>query len=60
MIKKWIRDWVKRHFYVYAIEELQIGGNCGCCGAWIADCIVPKVWPWSVCKKCWKGAGSDA
>lgn len=38
----------------YKIEELQIGGHCGCCGAWVANCIVEKVWAVTLCDNCIK------
>ena len=41
-MKKKFRDWIKRIFDLYDIEDLSIGGNCGCCGAWISDEIFPK------------------
>ena len=51
----WIRRVLSRESY-YSIDELKAGGHCGCCGAWVGDCVVPKVWPWTVCDKCEKGA----
>ena len=38
------------HFY--KVEELKIGGHCGCCGAWVAQCIVEKQWAVTLCDKC--------
>lgn len=46
------REWIKRHFGLYDIEDLQIGGHCGCCGKWIPDKILPKLWAVELCKKC--------
>lgn len=47
-----IREWVKRIFDLYDIEDLTIGGHCGCCGEWIADEIFEKEWPWGLCQGC--------
>lgn len=47
-----IRRWIKRHFDLYDIEDLQVGANCGCCGAWMEREITPYYWPWSICQKC--------
>lgn len=43
------RDLIKHKLHLYDIEELQAGGWCGCCGKWLADEVVPKDWPWSLC-----------
>ncbi len=48
----YIRDWII-HF---VIEGIVIGGHCGCCGAWVSDCLVPSYWQVTVCKKCVRGA----
>lgn len=47
-----IRRWIKRHFGLYDIEDLQVGANCGCCGAWMEREIAPYYWPWSICQEC--------
>ena len=54
MKKDRIRNWIKRIFDLYDIEDLIIGGNCGCCGAWIPDKILPADWSWGICEKCLK------
>jgi len=51
-MKNWIRNKFKKWFDLYDIEDLQIGGNCGCCGKWINDEILEKCWSWSLCTKC--------
>ena len=51
MITK-IRNWVKSWLGLYDVEDLKIGGHCGCCGVWIPDQIFPKDWSWGLCKKC--------
>ena len=51
-IRKRIRSWIKRKFDLYDIEELQVGGNCGCCGKWVPDMIVPTYWTWCLCDSC--------
>jgi hypothetical protein len=50
-----IRNWIKKYFQLYDIEDLTIGGNCGCCGEWIPDKIYPKDYSWDICKKCLNG-----
>jgi len=49
-----ITSWIKAHRRVdtYRIDELQIGGNCGCCGHWIPNEIFPKEWSWGLCQNC--------
>ncbi len=47
-----VREWVKRHFGLFDIKDLQAGAHCGCCGAWVEGEIVPRYWAWSVCQKC--------
>ncbi len=50
-----IKNLIKRIFNLYDIEDLKVGANCGCCGQWMPQEIVPKVWAWSLChdkKKC--------
>jgi len=56
---KRIRDWIKNKFDVYDIEDLRIGGNCGCCGAWVENKIVTKDWPWTLCSKCLETGKTD-
>lgn len=36
---------------IYTINELQAGGHCGLCGAWMPNVVVPKDWPWDMCDK---------
>ena len=47
-----IKKWVKKWFNLYSVEDLRVGGHCGCCGEWIEKEIVPKIWPYSICEKC--------
>ena len=51
-VKAKLRRYIKEKFGLYDIEELQTGGHCGCCGAWIADTIVPKWWAIDICQRC--------
>lgn len=51
MILKYIKKW----FDLYEIKDLKTGAHCGCCGSWMPEEIVPKVWPWSICDKCIEG-----
>lgn len=37
----------------YKIEELTIGGNCGCCGIWVKNIITPINWAVTLCEKCY-------
>lgn len=46
MIRKYIKKW----FNLYDIEDLVVGAHCGVCGHWIANEIVERAWPWSLCK----------
>jgi len=55
-MKRKLREWIKRHFGLYDISDLRVGGNCGCCGDWMPVAIVEKEWRWSLCEKCiWAG-----
>ena len=40
--------WRLKHG-IHRISELKIGGNCGLCGKWMPDVIVPKDWAWDIC-----------
>jgi len=33
-------------------EIMVFGANCGICGKWMPDELVPKYWTWSICAKC--------
>lgn len=48
-MKQWIRNWIKRKFRLYDIDDLQCGGWCGCCGMWLPNEIVEKDFPWTLC-----------
>ena len=52
----WLRNWIKRRLDLYDIEDLQVGGRCGCCGHWVDKVIVEKVWAWTLCDKCKKAS----
>jgi len=47
-----MRDWIKKIFGLYDIDDLVIGGHCGCCGKWIPDQIFDKWWAWGLCQHC--------
>jgi len=49
---KYLRDKVKGWLGLYDVEDLAIGGHCGCCGDYVEDCIVDKHWQVTLCKKC--------
>lgn len=54
-MRGWLRRWVKRRFWLYDIDDLQIGGHCGLCGRWVPDCIVekgPRFWAVTICRRC--------
>lgn len=53
----WVRNKLKDIFTLYDIEDLQIGGHCGCCGKQIPDKIFEKIWSWGVCKECKESKG---
>lgn len=43
-----IREWIVS----LVCAEIVIGGNCGICGDWVSDVLLPRSWPFTVCKKC--------
>jgi len=47
-----IRKWIKEYFELYDIEDLKIGGHCGCCGKWIPTKIFDKHSAWGLCTLC--------
>ena len=51
-IGMWFRKKAKTVFGLYDIDDLKIGGNCGCCGKWMPDEIFDKNWSWGLCEKC--------
>ncbi len=51
-IKQRFRWWIKQRLGLYDIEDLQVGANCGLCGDWMQDAIVPSYWAWDICKDC--------
>lgn len=48
----WIRRKAKRFFHLFDLEDMVVGGNCGCCGASMPDEILLKSWRWGLCQKC--------
>jgi len=52
MFSRIVIKWIKNRYGLYSIEDLTIGGHCGCCGSLIENEIVPKIWPYSICEKC--------
>ncbi len=50
-MKIWIRDWL----IDFILCHIVIGGHCGCCGAWVDDCLVASYWRVTLCDKCIKG-----
>jgi len=53
-MKQKFRNFIKRYFNLYDIEDIQNGGHCGCCGTWIPNIITPKSWAVGICEKCSK------
>ena len=55
-MKEKIRNWIKSYFGLYDIKDLEIGGQCGCCGTWLSNIIVskliPKMFRVSICNSC--------
>ena len=47
-----IRKRIKQFFGLHDIEDLVIGGNCGCCGELMPNEIFEKNCSWGVCKEC--------
>ena len=43
---------IRNHKHLVNMNDLTIGGNCGCCGCWVDKAIVTKDWCWTLCKKC--------
>ena len=41
-VMSWLKRWVKRHWGLYELSELTVGGHCGCCGRWVEKAIVEK------------------
>jgi hypothetical protein len=48
----WIPRYIRRLIVQVALEELTIGGHCGCCGKWVPDHIVETDWPVTLCDGC--------
>lgn len=54
---KELDDWWHRFIFNqfekhYLYDKLQVGGHCGCCGAWVPDKILPKYWAITLCEEC--------
>lgn len=47
-----LKNLIKKWFNLYEIKDLTTIGNCGCCGSRIENQILPKLWPYGICKKC--------
>lgn len=48
----WLRQKAKDIFKLYDIQDLKVGGYCGCCGDYMPKAIVENSNEWSLCKKC--------
>lgn len=49
---KWFGRKIRHYIVDIICHYVVIGGNCGCCGKWINDCVVPSYWRISICEKC--------
>ena len=52
---KWLVNYLRTHYGIYPINELQTWGHCGCCGKPISGEVFPKIWAWGICKSCREG-----
>ena len=50
-MRAWFRDWL----IGFVLRYIAIGGNCGCCGAWVNNKLVASHWRITLCDKCIKG-----
>lgn len=50
--RRWLRNLVKRWFWLYDISDLEVGAHCGICGAWMPLTIAVKGWDWNICNNC--------
>ena len=50
------KRWLLQPFENFVLDTIQkhltIGGNCGCCGAWVPDCILEQDRPYTLCTEC--------
>ena len=46
-IREWVATWI--------CSNIVIGGHCGLCGKWVADCLVPYYWRITICNDCTGG-----
>lgn len=49
---KRLKNWLRQKIINIVLEEIEVGSNCGICGAWVSDCLVWYIWPYTVCDKC--------
>lgn len=47
-----LKNWLRQKIVNVVLEEIKVGGNCGACGAWVPNCLVWYIWPYTVCDKC--------
>ncbi len=48
----WLRRKIRNWLHIVHPTEYVVGGNCGCCGKWVVDCLVEEGWPWTLCRGC--------
>lgn len=51
-LKERFARWLYKLLEGQIIDNLQIGGHCGCCGKWVPDVILPKIWAITLCERC--------
>lgn len=49
---KRLKNWLRQKIINIVLEEIEVGGNCGLCGAWVPHCLVWCACPYTVCDKC--------
>jgi len=55
----WIRRLLRDFIINTVLDEVEVGGHCGCCGNWIPDKLVWASWPWTICDECIKGGREE-
>lgn len=48
----WIKSRLRDYIIRVVIDSVVIGGNCGCCGKWVNNCLVPSYWRVALCDEC--------
>jgi hypothetical protein len=56
---KRLRGMIMEYIVNLIIDNVVIGGNCGCCGAVIPNELFPRYWPWGICRECLERSADD-